>query len=99
MSREREGERRIDTNWERDDAARFRGRESSSVLRKNNNGALNYRLVSPICCAARAAVIRARVQRRSSSAADLLRCIPAETMAYGIVSEIIQITGTGESTV
>lgn len=91
---EKETDGQIDTNWERDDAARFRGRESSMVLRKNNNGALNYQLVSLICRAARATVIRAHVECRSSAAADLFQCIPAETMAHEIVSEIIQITET-----
>jgi len=92
--RERERDGQIDTNWERDDAARFRGRESSMVLRKNNNVAFNYQLVSLICCAACTTVIRTRVECRSSAAADLFQCILAETMAPEIVSEIIQITET-----
>lgn len=96
MRCEKEKDGQIDTNWKRDDAARFRGRESSAVLRKNNNSVLNYRLVSPICRAACAAVIKG--PRAAPIVGRRCRSAPAETMARGIVSEIIQ-TETDESTV
>lgn len=69
MRKKKDG--KIDTNWECDDAARFRGRGSSSERRKNNNDP-NYRLVLPICPRGPFII---KAPRRSA------RRIPTKTMA------------------